>query len=281
MFFRRSVGGTTRAPVPGTTLHFISFNLPKGFRLVDTPGIPSRGQVSNLLTEGIDLYGCLPRKKIAPITYVLQSNRTLLVGSLVRIDQVKGAFSFVTCFFSRDVTLHVCQTHKAQDLLDRKATTFFYPPHNREDWERMAPLVRHRIEVFGSSDRAWDDIVIAGFGWVSISSYGTKDLDVWVPKGVKVFRRPALMPQEVRKRGISQFREKLRARGSKIQRKKRTMVQMKRDKEIRDRLRAEQAELEEDRAADIEIPEGTPFVEEGLELPPEFEVVTEFEEVVP
>jgi len=89
------------------------------------------------------------------------------------------------------------------------------------------------------------------------------------------------MPQEVRKRGISQFREKLRARGSKIQRKKRTMVQMKRDKEIRDRLRAEQAELEEDRAADIEIPEGTPFVEEGLELPPEFEVVTEFEEVVP
>ena len=55
-------------------------------------------------------------------------------------------------------------------------------------------------------------------GWVSISGYGTKVLDVWVPKGrlppslkhsqatrpgVKVFRRPALMPNEMRSRGIT------------------------------------------------------------------------------
>eukprot|EP00913_Durusdinium_trenchii_P027784 g26053.t1 len=68
--------------------------------------------------------------------------------------------------------------------MSKKAGTFFYPPHSSESCEKLGPLVRHRVEVFGSSDRAWDDIVIAGMGWVSISGYGTKVLDIWVPKGL-------------------------------------------------------------------------------------------------
>merc|ERR1719482_214050 len=205
----------------------------KGFRLVDTPGIPSRCQVSALLSEGIDLYTALPRKKLSPISYALHAGKSLLVGALVRVDQVQGAFSFMTAFFSPDVTLHVCQTARAEGLLERKAGDFLYPPHNKEDCERIQPLVRHRVEVFGSSDRAWDDVVIGGLGWIAVSGFGTKELDVWVPKGVKVFRRPSMMPREVRNRGVKRFHPNNRARGHRVMRKKRGVVQVRRDKELR------------------------------------------------
>lgn len=267
VYHKRTVGGVTRSPVPGTTLHFVSFSLPKGFRLVDTPGIPSRCQVTNLLSEGIDLYSALPRRKLQPISYVLHTGRTLLIGALVRIDQVKGAFSFVTSFFNPDITLHVCHTKRVEELMERKAGDFFYPPHNREDIDRIGPLVRHRVEVFGSSDRAWDDVVIAGLGWIALSGYGTKDLDVWVPKGVKVFRRPSLMPQEVKNRGVTRFHPKHRARGVKVAAKKRAIVKQRRNKEVRDELRAEQAKLEENRIAEVAVSDNTAFVEEGIELP--------------
>lgn len=41
---KRAVGGATRSPLPGTTLDLIPFGLPKGFKLIDTPGIPSQHQ---------------------------------------------------------------------------------------------------------------------------------------------------------------------------------------------------------------------------------------------
>merc|ERR1712139_571529 len=124
----------------------------------------------------------------------------------------------------------------------------------------------------GSSDRAWDDVVIAGLGWISVTGFGTKELDVWVPKGVKVFRRPAMMPREVKNRGVKKFHPNNRARGHRILRKKRGIVKALRDKELRDALRAEKAREEAERAALVEVAEDIPFVVEDLELPPGFEV---------
>eukprot|EP00434_Breviolum_minutum_P004936 symbB.v1.2.004353.t1/scaffold240.1/size264318/9 len=240
--YKRGVGGVTRSPVPGTTLHFVSFGLPKGFRLVDTPGIPSKHQVTSHLQEAIDLYAVVPRRRINAISYALHTGRSFVAGGLVRIDQVQGNISFLTSFFSLGVTLHMCQTCKVEDLMARKAGHFFYPPHSREDCEKLGPL------VFGSSDRAWDDIVIAGMGWVSVSGYGTKVLDVWVPKGVKVFRRPALMPQEMRNRGITRFHANHRARSPRVFRKKKAIIQARKDKDLRDQLREEQAAIEAEQA---------------------------------
>jgi len=272
---KRTVGGVTRAPIPGTTLHFMSFALPKGFRLVDTPGVPSRAQMTSKLSEGIDLYGVAFTKKTAPITYAMHTGRSLLIGAMARIDQVQGAITFATLFFNPEVTLHICRTQRAEALLDKKASTFFFPPHNREDYDRLQPLVRHRVEVIGSSDRAWDDIVIAGLGWVAISGYGTKLLDVWVPKGVRVFRRPALMPQEMRNRGITRFHINHRARGPRMRRKKNAIVRARRDKALRDALRADRSAMEEAHGAPREVEEGTAFVEEGVELPAGYTLISQ------
>mmetsp|Transcript_140658 Transcript_140658/g.448564 ORF Transcript_140658/g.448564 Transcript_140658/m.448564 type:complete len:620 (+) Transcript_140658:76-1935(+) len=270
---KRTVGGVTRSPVPGTTLHLVSFGLPKGFRLVDTPGIPSSNQLTGLLSDGIDLYATVPRKKLNPISYVLHTGRSLLLGAFARIDQVKGGITFMTSFFSVDVTLHVCRTNRVEGLMQRKAGTFFFPPHNEEDVSKLGPLVRHRVEVFGSSDRAWDDIVIAGIGWVAVSGFGTKELDIWVPKGVKVFRRPSLLPHEMKHEGVTRFHVNHRARSPRIFRKKNAIVKERRDKALRDGLRADQAGLETEQASLVEVPDGTAFFEESVELPQEFELV--------
>jgi len=52
------------------------------------------------------------------------------------------------------------------------------------------------------------------------------------------------------------------------------MVRERRDKALRDALRAEQAQIEEERAAFVNAPDDVPFVESGLQLPEEFTVLT-------
>eukprot|EP00971_Amphidinium_carterae_P061609 1219703-Amphidinium_carterae.2 len=50
-------------------------------------------------------------------------------------------------------------------------------------------------------------------------------------------------------------------------RRKRAVVQAKRDKTLRDSLRNDQAQLEASRAAEIDSPPDVAFVEETMELP--------------
>eukprot|EP00971_Amphidinium_carterae_P315348 6268013-Amphidinium_carterae.1 len=64
----------------------------------------------------------------------------MLVGGIARIDQVSGAHSFITAFFNTNVTLHLCDTSRAAAFTERKVGEFLYPPHSREDWEKMCPL---------------------------------------------------------------------------------------------------------------------------------------------
>ncbi|CEM26007.1 unnamed protein product [Vitrella brassicaformis CCMP3155] len=245
---KRGVGGVTRSAVPGTTLHFVSFGLGKGLKIIDTPGVPSETQVTRLLSRGEDLYSIVPRRRLYPVTYKLKEGATLLLGALCRLDFVSGDFCFTTVFASYGVTLHITQTVKAAHLLQRKAATFLYPPHLREDFESIQPFVRHRVEVFGGTFRAWDDIVISGLGWISIAGDGKKVFDVWVPKGVKVFRRPAMLPFEMRRLGVTEFSLQCpRGRSQRINRKKRAMVQAVRDAERRKELIEERERVEEGR----------------------------------
>ncbi|CDJ40986.1 hypothetical protein, conserved [Eimeria tenella] len=109
LHLKRAVGGATRSPLPGTTLDILPFGLPKGFKLIDTPGVPSEHQVTGLLRQGFDLFSVVPTKRMQPLTYPLKKGQTLIVGSLARIDLVEGATALCTCYFSHRVTLHICK----------------------------------------------------------------------------------------------------------------------------------------------------------------------------
>lgn len=65
-----------------------------------------------------------------------------------------------------------------------------------------------RVQIYGGRNMAYDDISIGGLGWISVSGTGLKVFDVWVPKGVKVFRRPAMLPKQIQETGVDTFRGK-------------------------------------------------------------------------
>lgn len=62
------------------------------------------------------------------------------------------------------------------------------------------------ISVYGGKGFAYDDISIGGLGWFSVAGSGLKIIEVWVPKGVKVFRRPSMLPKQIRSTGVDEFR---------------------------------------------------------------------------
>ncbi|PFH37998.1 DnaJ domain-containing protein [Besnoitia besnoiti] len=254
IFMKRASGGVTRSALPGTTLSFLPFGLPRGYKLVDTPGIPCSHQVTSLLPFAADLYSIVPSKRLQPITYPLTEGKSLLIGAMARIDLSQGSTALVTCYFSHKITLHICKTVKAADLLSRKACTFLYPPHLPAGFDKLQPLVRHSVKVYAGNSMAYDDISIAGLGWISIAGApGPKELHVWVPKGVKVFRRPAMLPLQLRVTGVEEFHGKSpRARGPRINAKKKKMVEALRDQEKREKLHAE-LEAREREAAEARV----------------------------
>ncbi|XP_026189848.1 uncharacterized protein LOC34622068 [Cyclospora cayetanensis] len=100
--------------------------------------------ITNLLPHGPDLLAVVPSKRLQPVTYALTEGKSLLIGAMARIDLVEGRTALCTCFFSHKITLHICKTSRATDLLRRKACAFLYPPHLPEGFQRLQPLVRHR-----------------------------------------------------------------------------------------------------------------------------------------
>lgn len=100
--------------------------------------------MTSKLTNPVDLYAVLPRQEILPLTYAIQEGKSLILGAMARVDLVDGNTTLMTAFLSRQVTVSVCRTVKAPDLLARKACTHLYPPNNPDDFNRLQPFVRHR-----------------------------------------------------------------------------------------------------------------------------------------
>ncbi|KAF4676490.1 nitric oxide associated protein 1 [Perkinsus chesapeaki] len=277
--YKRGTGGVTRSPVPGTTMQFVTFGLPRKFRLVDSPGIPSRVQLSSYLDEAKDLYdlSLCRQHPVRPVTHTIKPGKSLIIGGgLARIDH-KGASTqgmhaqpvFLSCFLSNKVTLHVIDTKKADDFLARKKGTFMYPPHSPD--AQIPPLVKHNVEVYAPNPHtAMDDISIAGLGWVTVYGYGHEELAVWAPEGVKVFRRPAMLPYTIRQKGVAEFHPRARGRGQKVTKEK---YKEGRDRSVRDRWRSETAAKEasfmptkEEAVEAEEVPFVDPEVDRGSQL---------------
>ena len=231
--YKRKVGGITRSPIPGTTKDFIRIPVGPGMDFYDTPGIPSLGRLESHLSCSKDFHDLGSGKRLQPVSHSLKEGKTLLIGSFCRIEVFSGSSAVITSFISPDVTLHICNRERALDLLNRKAGTFLYPPHSDADGKIpsivSAKWIKHRVRVYAGPSISHDDISIAGAGWISINGSGHKELDVWVPEGVQIFRRPAMLPKYVQRYGSIPFSFRRRARGLKINKEKKRVLQSARE----------------------------------------------------
>ena len=98
----QSIGETgeviTTSQYPGTTLGQIDIPLDEHSSLVDTPGIIHRHQITHYLAEK-EMKKVLPQKELQPKTFQLNSEQTIFIGGLIRVDYEQGernSFTFYT-----------------------------------------------------------------------------------------------------------------------------------------------------------------------------------------
>ena len=227
--YKRGVGGITRSPIPSTTLDFVKFALPKGCEIVDTPGVTTPFRITSHLSIPKDFIDVSPGQRLQPVTYAVKEDRSLLLGAMCRIEVASGASALMTCFISPKVTVHICNSANVTDFMKRKAGTFLYPPHitNPEDDTHtivQQDWVKHKVQVYCGPSVSHDDIVVAGLGWIAVYGQGHKEIDVWVPKGVKVFRRPSMIPKFIQATGANTFHFRNRARSLRVNKQKKELI---------------------------------------------------------
>ena len=68
-----------------------------GFRVIDTPDIPSAETVVSRMDSFIDLAKLLPQKEMTSFPLNVKSGYTIWLGALARLDMVSGEDKYLTC----------------------------------------------------------------------------------------------------------------------------------------------------------------------------------------
>lgn len=173
----------TTSYFPGTTLGFIEIPLDDQTFLIDTPGIVNRRQMIHYLSEA-DVKKITPKKEVKARVYQLDSEQTLFIGGLARIDFTHGEKQPFVCYFSNDIPIHRTKLGNADELYQTHVGEMLSPP----DEKSLTTLPKLREQSFKINE-ANTDIVLPGLGWITF------------PKGqcsIHVFS-PTTVPASVRK----------------------------------------------------------------------------------
>ncbi|MFD2759487.1 ribosome biogenesis GTPase YqeH [Lentibacillus juripiscarius] len=169
----------TTSYFPGTTLGFIEIPLDDASAFIDTPGIVNKKQMAHYVSEN-DLKVITPKKEIKPRVYQLNSQQTLFIGGLARLDFLKGERQSFICYFANELAIHRTKLQKADDLFREHQGELLSPPD--EDTLRILPeMDDHSFRL----DSEKNDIVFPGLGWVTVPG-SNLTVSAHSPKGVRV-----------------------------------------------------------------------------------------------
>ncbi len=173
----------TVSEFPGTTLNFIEIPLDETSTLYDTPGIINSHQMTHMIHTK-DIKTIIPQGELRPHVFQLNSDQTLYISGLARVDFVKGTQANFITYFSKNVKIHRTKTEKADDLYNRHIA-LQYEIKGIDDIKQMKTYFYHMDEG------KWD-IVISGLGFITMSSKGG-DIEVKAPPHVSIYIREALI----------------------------------------------------------------------------------------
>lgn len=175
----------TTSPYPGTTLDVIHIPLDDDRNIVDTPGIVKKNRLSEWISPK-ELGQVIPKIRLNPKVYQLNSGQTVFFAGLGRFDYVEGERQPFTCYFSNQLYLHRTKQEKADSFYEKHAGEMLQPPHEPAE---LPPLRKHRIVLNGKDKQ---DIVISGLGWIACGKERGV-VDVYAPKGIEVTLRPSII----------------------------------------------------------------------------------------
>lgn len=175
----------TTSPYPGTTLDAVHIPLGEGKHIVDMPGIVRRDRMSEFVAP-TELKAITPRTELKPKGYQLHPRQTLFFGGLARVDFLEGPRQPFVCYVANSLYIHRTKLERADELWERQRGELLVPP---QEPAGLPPLKRHRFSLTGKEK---EDVVIPGLGWIACGTARAR-LDVWVPEGIVVQMRPAII----------------------------------------------------------------------------------------
>jgi ribosome biogenesis GTPase YqeH len=175
----------TTSPYPGTTLDVIHIPLDDDRNIVDTPGIVKKNRLSEWISPK-ELGEVIPKSRLNPKVYQLNSGQTVFFAGLGRFDYVEGERQPFTYYFSNRMYLHRTKREHADSFYEKHLGGMLQPPQDPED---LPPLQKHRMTFTGLEKQ---DIVISGLGWIACGK-GRGVVDIYAPKGIEVTLRPSII----------------------------------------------------------------------------------------
>lgn len=154
----------TTSLLPTTTLDLMEIKLNDKLTIIDTPGLIEDGNVANHY-DYMTLKRILPKNEIRPRTYQLDSNRSLMLENIARVDYEEGPVNSFTFFISNE--LNIENVKFGQEI-------------------KIANYKKYTFDVNSN-----EDIVISGLGWIKIVKDGV--VSVIVNDKVKVFKREGII----------------------------------------------------------------------------------------
>lgn len=167
----------------GTTLDLIQIPFGEQF-IIDTPGIINDNQLTHYISQKT-LKTVTPKKEIKPKGFQLESNQTLFIGGLSRIDYIKGEKASFVCYFSEFLTVHRTKLEKADHLYETSLGNVLTPPFKGEE---TLVLKSHTFRI-NQSNKV--DIVLPGLGFITFKGKGT--IIVHTPEHIMPYVREALI----------------------------------------------------------------------------------------
>lgn len=173
----------TTSNIPGTTLGMIDIPLGDTQTLYDTPGIVVDSQISHYVKTR-DLKYVSPDKEIKAKTFQLNSQQTLFIGNLARVDYTEGGSNSFSVYRNHHLNIHRTKTENADEFYDKHYNGLLAPPEIDE------PYLSQNYDKFEFKLNEASDILISGLTFVSVAKQAK--VTVTVPKGVNVSVRSTI-----------------------------------------------------------------------------------------
>ncbi len=169
---------------PGTTQNFIQVPF-EDVTLYDTPGLLKKNHMFSILSSD-KLKVIQPKKEIKPRVYQLEVNQTIFVGSLLRMDFLKGLPSNFVFYFSQDLDLHRTKMINADTFYEKHKNDLLKPPLTVSNGK-----LDLKFHQFPLSRETKTDIVIPGLGFFSMKGSGV--IRLYTPNGIIAYQRKSLI----------------------------------------------------------------------------------------
>jgi 30S ribosome assembly GTPase len=196
----------TASRVPGTTLGLTAIKVAdrqeKPLALIDTPGLIHGDRVQDRLCTNC-LKVAVPRARLRPKVFQLNSGQSLWIGGIIRFDFVNGPRQPVVCYVSNELVIHRTKLERAEyigaehldDILKVPCASCRKEFRPSKKTAIACGRFERQVKAAGNAkvfSRSGCDIVIPGLGWITLMGHDFLGA-VWAPSDVPIRLRPRLI----------------------------------------------------------------------------------------